>query len=197
LLFFWKPPSSPGSTTEPKKRRSERVRSQQKARDETVTPISNAKGAKSSADKDKSQRGKDKQVEDKADEATMSPPSRPEGQPAPRSSPPPAQESQTATQIATQVASQLGITQGDDEFDPTVWGYLDLITDPSGKSVKLNKDGAPPKDKSKVEKKSGAIGFLIGRHPECDLHIDNAVISNRHCIIYKVRLEFIHLKPSF
>jgi hypothetical protein len=30
-----------------------------------------------------------------------------------------------------------------------------------------------------------------------DLHIDSAVISNRHCIIHKVRLEFMHLKPSF
>jgi hypothetical protein len=222
-----KPPASPGENQEPKKRRSERVRSLQKARDETVTPTSNAKKAKSSADKDKSsaekdknksgkdkssaekdknKSGKDKKVEgeDKADDvndvSTMSPPSRPDGEragPAPPSSPPPPPESQIATQVATQGASQSGFIHPEEEFDPKVWGYLDLITDPFGKSVKLDKDGAPPKDKSKIGKKSGAIGFLIGRHPECDLHIDNAVISNRHCIIYKVRLEFTHLKLSF
>jgi hypothetical protein len=34
---------------------------------------------------------------------------------------------------------------------------------------------------------------MVGRHSECDLVIDAVVISNRHCVIFKVVLS----PPSF
>lgn len=95
---------------------------------------------------------------------------------------------------ATQVASQfycppLPEEDEDTEPDPNVWGCLVPLNsvDPARKIIKLNKnpDTSPAKSGAKTKKKSPS-GFLVGRHPECDLHISSPVISNRHCVIYKV-----------
>lgn len=87
--------------------------------------------------------------------------------------------------MSTQVASQFPNLPADEEYDPNAWGYLDPITDDGAnlKSIKLDKSAllnAP---------RSTAGGFLIGRHPECDLQINAKVISNRHCVVYKVCFE--------
>ncbi|EGS18823.1 uncharacterized protein CTHT_0054330 [Thermochaetoides thermophila DSM 1495] len=36
----------------------------------------------------------------------------------------------------------------------------------------------------KSVKAGSPVGFLIGRHPECDLRIDDAAVSNRHCLLF-------------
>jgi serine/threonine-protein kinase Chk2 len=159
-------PSSPASPVESKKpRRSERVRGKEDQKTHSQT------------------------TELAKIVSTMSPPSRPEVQRTPASSPSP-QETQTSTQVASQFVYPF--QHEEEEYDPNIWGYLDPITDPSKKkSIKLDKtpqcanDNKRRKSKASV-KKTTASGFLIGRHPECDLHIEAAVISNRHCVIYKV-----------
>lgn len=153
------PPSSPPSET--KKRRSERVKELQAKGNTPAT-------TKGTPDKAKA-----------AVPNQMSAPSRPEVQRIPVSS---LQDTQVATQPLSQ--SDFSLLQED---DPNVWGYLDPITASTGPSVKLDKsDACMPEKKGKSKsKKSTAKGFLIGRHPECDLSLDAAVISNRHCVIYK------------
>jgi serine/threonine-protein kinase Chk2 len=124
-----------------------------------------------------------------------SPPTR-----TPASSPPP--HTQDATQAASQFYYPPLADEGLDkkEVDESVWGYLWPLSDKSDSVIKLNKQ-APIPDKKK--KKKGPItkgkkpppnGFLVGRHAECDLLIDDAVISNRHCVIFKVFLLYWHTR---
>lgn len=96
----------------------------------------------------------------------------------------------------TQVASQfwcppLPEEDMDTDPDPNVWGCL-VPVNTEGGPIKLNKnpDTVPGKSPASGRgKKKTPSGFLVGRHPECDLHISSAVISNRHCVIYKVSGE--------
>lgn len=123
--------------------------------------------------------------------APISPPARSEIRHTPVASPPPQSND---TQISTQVASQFAYIppQDDEEYDPNVWGYLDPINSTSYKSIRLNKNPQEPVEKKRgrgASRKTGPRGFLIGRHAECDLQIDSGVISNRHCVIYKVQLS--------
>ncbi|KAI1311447.1 SMAD/FHA protein kinase [Xylaria venustula] len=100
-----------------------------------------------------------------------------------------------------------------DEVKEGVWGYLfPLDTRYGGRCVVLKKRSIcpHPKDigdamssKKKEDKKKSAIeqeetyenskgkgggipsgGYLIGRHPECDVVIDDPIVSNRHCLIF-------------
>ena len=121
----------------------------------------------------------------------MSPPDRKDVERTPAVSPGP--QATYDTQQSTQAASQFAYVppQDDEEYDPNVWGYLDPINSlNSQKSIRLNKTPQSNGEKSSrgrpSSRKTGPSGFLIGRHPECDLHIDSTVISNRHCVIYKV-----------
>jgi serine/threonine-protein kinase Chk2 len=163
--FFYKPSSPASPATEIKKpRHGDMIR---KTLDEPATPTKTS-GAVQPA-------------------TVMSPPNHAESQRTPTSSPG-GQETQ-----ATQVASQFAYADGEgEEVDPTVWGYLDPIQNVSTKVIKLNKSpdcnhqtGTRSKPGSS-KKKPNPSGFLIGRHQECDLRIDDNVISNRHCLIYKV-----------
>lgn len=61
-----------------------------------------------------------------------------------------------------------------------LWGVLHSL-DPTQGSFELE-DGALGKNRRGPKRKSGC---LIGRHPECDIVIDNRHVSNRHCLIFK------------
>ncbi|KAK6081843.1 CAMK rad53 protein kinase [Seiridium cupressi] len=96
----------------------------------------------------------------------------------------------------------------EDEVKEGVWGYLfpldtkygrcivlrkratcpmpDAVSD--SKPVKQNKENQALEQEETYEKaKTKGIpsgGYLIGRHPECDVIIDDPVISNRHCLLF-------------
>ncbi|CAN8099580.1 unnamed protein product [Discula destructiva] len=82
-----------------------------------------------------------------------------------------------------------------DEVKEGVWGYLfPLNTAYGGKCVVLRKrascpktdavtDAAPKKKESNVAD-SPSGGYLIGRHPECDIVVDDPSVSNRHCLLF-------------
>jgi len=73
------------------------------------------------------------------------------------------------------------------------WGTL-CWWDFSREIIELNK--AYPSQRRKTSpKETNFSGFLIGRHPECDLRIDAAGISNRHCVIHKVRIHTDYYTP--
>jgi len=73
------------------------------------------------------------------------------------------------------------------------WGTLCSLG-PNWEIIALNK--AYPSQRRKTSpKETNFSGFLIGRHPECDLRIDAAGISNRHCVIHKVRIHTDHYTP--
>ena len=101
-----------------------------------------------------------------------------------------------------------------DEAKEGVWGYLfPMDTRYGGRCVVLRKRAACPqldeacesaeavtkakrgkdpkallKEESSFEetKKQGAPsgGYLIGRHPECDIVVDDPIVSNRHCLLF-------------
>lgn len=81
------------------------------------------------------------------------------------------------------------------ESEEGVWGFLVPLDAKYGdKPMVLKKRCAcPNKDSIKLaadaEKKEniGGIasrGYLIGRHPECDIIVSEGVVSNRHCLIF-------------
>lgn len=96
----------------------------------------------------------------------------------------------------------------EDEVKEGVWGYLFPLDTKYGRCVVLRKRATCPmpdsvseikpakrknqkkaleQEESYEEQKSHGIpsgGYLIGRHPECDVIIDDPVISNRHCLLF-------------
>ncbi|PSS03597.1 CAMK/RAD53 protein kinase, variant [Coniella lustricola] len=95
-----------------------------------------------------------------------------------------------------------------DEVKEGVWGYLfPMNTKYGGKCVVMKKRAACPKPEEVedvVPKKKGkkalkkeelsyeetkkngvpSGGYLIGRHPECDIIVDDPSVSNRHCLLF-------------
>ncbi|KAG0650854.1 putative serine threonine-kinase fhkC [Hyphodiscus hymeniophilus] len=100
-----------------------------------------------------------------------------------------------------------------DEAEEGVWGYLLPLDQKYGKSLVLKRRNACPmpdgmdnfgksrgdrhsnKDGKDFEAEEEAYeetklkgiasgGYLIGRHPECDLIIDDPIVSNRHCLLF-------------
>ncbi|KAI1774054.1 Pkinase-domain-containing protein [Hypoxylon cercidicola] len=97
----------------------------------------------------------------------------------------------------------------EDEEKEGVWGYLfPLDTSHGGRCVVLKKRSACPMpddvagilpkkqagvatalkqeesfEKSKI-KGIASGGYLIGRHPECDVVVDDPIVSNRHCLLF-------------
>ncbi|KAF9879250.1 hypothetical protein CkaCkLH20_03483 [Colletotrichum karsti] len=97
-----------------------------------------------------------------------------------------------------------------DEVKEGVWGYLFPLDTKYGKCLVMKKRAACPlpdtltakdstpdhkKGKSPLKKEEEAYektkikgvasgGYLIGRHPECDIVVDDPVVSNRHCLIF-------------
>lgn len=105
------------------------------------------------------------------------------------------------------------LDESDDEPDEDIWGYLHPLDERFGKKLTLKKRLACPaptapleiskskkkakdrhtgnlqKDEELYEKTKSEVGhpsggYLVGRHPECDLIVDIPTISNRHCIIF-------------
>ncbi|KAL1896393.1 serine/threonine protein kinase [Sporothrix stenoceras] len=92
-----------------------------------------------------------------------------------------------------------------DEVKEGVWGYLMPLGARYGsrsivmkKRVGCDDDVSTASSSSKGGKKGGSKksagkngsdqpsskGYLIGRHPECDVVIDDPIVSNRHCLIF-------------
>lgn len=97
----------------------------------------------------------------------------------------------------TQVASQVHFTQLDHKEEAKdVWGYLTPMNSGNGEVLTLSKRTTCSKrpehnasTKKGAKKPSvGAGGYLIGRHAECDIVVEAPVVSNRHCVIFKVSL---------
>ncbi|KAK1769592.1 kinase-like domain-containing protein [Phialemonium atrogriseum] len=94
----------------------------------------------------------------------------------------------------------------EDEVKEGVWGYLfPLDTRYGGRCLVMKKRGSCPLTRpsagadscepKKKGKKSAAQdedtkvngqagGYLIGRHPECDIVVDDPIVSNRHCLFF-------------
>jgi len=81
------------------------------------------------------------------------------------------------------------ITHREDSWG-TLWSFWDYYQE----IIELNKADLSQSRKTSL-KETNFSGFLIGRHPECDLRIDAAGISNRHCVIHKVRIHTDHYTP--
>ncbi|KAF7905597.1 uncharacterized protein EAF01_006118 [Botrytis porri] len=111
------------------------------------------------------------------------------------------QELSQSQRDATTLSSQV-----EDEEEEGVWGYLMPLNHKYGRLLVLRRRNACPlpdkdsdlgnprigKDLNKEEEAYEATkfkgiasgGYLIGRHPECDLNIDDIRVSNRHCLIF-------------
>ncbi|KAM3158958.1 Calcium/calmodulin-dependent protein kinase type<br_1 [Botrytis cinerea] len=111
------------------------------------------------------------------------------------------QELSQSQRDATTLSSQV-----EDEEEEGVWGYLMPLNYKYGRRLVLRRRNACPlpdkdsdlgnpragKDLNKEEEAYEATkfkgiasgGYLIGRHPECDLNIDDIRVSNRHCLIF-------------
>ena len=118
-------------------------------------------------------------------------PSRPakDGAITPRSSSPPPFPD-------TQVASQVHFTQSDHKEEAKdIWGYLTPMNSGNGEVLTLSKRTNCNKKSENASTKKGAkklsigtSGYLIGRHAECDIVVEAPVVSNRHCVVFKVSL---------
>ncbi|KAJ5085608.1 DNA damage response protein kinase DUN1 [Penicillium argentinense] len=83
----------------------------------------------------------------------------------------------------TQALSQAFADDVDDESAEGVWGYLLPLDDNvSGPFVLKKRDGCAGRDRASKNGRPG--GYLIGRHPECDLMINIPTISNRHFLLF-------------
>lgn len=93
--------------------------------------------------------------------------------------------------------NERGFRNDDSEFLPTqrcneseneqglktssrLWGVLYSL-DPAQGTIEME-DGVSRKQKQGPRRKAG---YLIGRHAECDVVLNNPHISNRHCLIFK------------
>lgn len=111
----------------------------------------------------------------------------------PASSPPLQDNTQVASQFYYPPLAE-GLNRGDD--GENVWGYLWPLGGKNSEVIKLDKQAPPPGTPEKKKKRGSTpktkkkqlppSGFIVGRHNECDLLIDDPVISNRHCVIFKV-----------
>ncbi|RXG47750.1 hypothetical protein VDGE_04135 [Verticillium dahliae] len=122
------------------------------------------------------------------------------------SSPP--QDTQAFSQYPPETKDSLS-DDVEDEVKEGVWGYLFPLDTKYGRSLVMKKRTACPmpdtvadkvsdedrKGKSPARKEEEAYektkikgiasgGYLIGRHPECDIVIDDPIVSNRHCLLF-------------
>ncbi|KAI8720755.1 hypothetical protein NCS52_00521400 [Fusarium sp. LHS14.1] len=76
----------------------------------------------------------------------------------------------------------------EDEVREGVWGYLVPLDPKYGdKPIVLKKRIAVKEEEAYEKKKSKGVpsgGYLIGRHPECDIVVNDGIVSNRHCLIF-------------
>ncbi|KAL1844269.1 hypothetical protein VTJ49DRAFT_2326 [Mycothermus thermophilus] len=98
------------------------------------------------------------------------------------------------------------LVEGVDEVKEGVWGYLlpldtrfvrapvvlkkkDVCPppgEPGFASTGRNGSGRGQKPPAKSPKSGTPVsgGYVIGRHPECDIRVDDPQVSNRHCLIF-------------
>ncbi|KAK8088841.1 hypothetical protein PG997_003802 [Apiospora hydei] len=81
--------------------------------------------------------------------------------------------------------------QVEDEVKEGVWGYLFPLDTQYGRCVVLRKRAACPmpdaQEESYEKEKSKGVpagGYLIGRHQECDVVVNEPIVSNRHTLIF-------------
>ncbi|QUC19743.1 uncharacterized protein UV8b_03984 [Ustilaginoidea virens] len=99
----------------------------------------------------------------------------------------------------------------EDEVKEGVWGYLvslhpkygdkplvlkkrnacplpDSVAAANGKKQATNSRSAPRQAEETYERNKAkgpaSGGYLIGRHPECDIVVQDGVVSNRHCLLF-------------
>ncbi|KAI8678433.1 hypothetical protein NCS55_00563900 [Fusarium keratoplasticum] len=76
----------------------------------------------------------------------------------------------------------------EDEVREGVWGYLVPLDPKYGdKPIVLKKRIALKEEEAYEKKKTKGVpsgGYLIGRHPECDIVVNDGIVSNRHCLIF-------------
>lgn len=104
-------------------------------------------------------------------------------------------------------------SESDEEPDEATWGYLLPLDERFGKKLTMKKRASCPapatpleisaskkgrkeratgnlvKDEEVYEKAKREVGYpaggyLVGRHPECDLILNIGTISNRHCLLF-------------
>ncbi|KAL2111490.1 hypothetical protein VUR80DRAFT_9980 [Thermomyces stellatus] len=117
---------------------------------------------------------------------------------------PPLQDTQAVP--TQQIEAALALSdEVEDEVKEGVWGYLfPLDTQYGGRCIVMKKRPAcgspsePPEatagkalmtptdnaGSSRAKCTSSSGGYLIGRHPECDVPADDPVVSNRHCLLF-------------
>jgi serine/threonine-protein kinase CHEK2 len=118
------------------------------------------------------------------------------------------------TQVFSQfIFPRQDLDDSDEEPDENTWGYLHPLDERFGKKLIMKKRPSCPapsaplevsktkkkskdrgtgnlvKDEEQYEKTKRAVGhpsggYLVGRHPECDLILDIPTISNRHCLLF-------------
>ncbi|KAK4156960.1 kinase-like domain-containing protein [Chaetomidium leptoderma] len=103
------------------------------------------------------------------------------------------------------------LVEGVDELKEGVWGYLlpldtrfvrapvvlkkkGVCPPPAGSPEAATAVGAknggrrgqktPLKDQEQKGSSPAPGGYVIGRHPECDIRVDDGQVSNRHCLIF-------------
>ncbi|KAJ3008739.1 hypothetical protein HKX48_008373 [Thoreauomyces humboldtii] len=75
----------------------------------------------------------------------------------------------------------------DDEADSEslTWGILESLHQDTP-NFNLRGAGGPRKDDKTAEVRGGrSMGYVIGRHRECNIRLASSVVSNRHCVVYK------------
>ncbi|KAK8027400.1 hypothetical protein PG991_004456 [Apiospora marii] len=75
----------------------------------------------------------------------------------------------------------------EDEVKEGVWGYLFPSRHPVWQVKEDNENRALEQEESYEKEKSKGIpagGYLIGRHQECDIVVNEPIVSNRHTLIF-------------
>ncbi|TVY39464.1 putative serine/threonine-protein kinase [Lachnellula subtilissima] len=193
-----------------KPRRSQRLSQTQGP----TTPVSKKQQLPSPVTKEPSDASTSSSSSDAYKEATATPPegrpSQLHHRPMDNNSPPgfssPPQETQAFSQFVYPTSALSN--EVEDETKEGVWGYLIPLDPQYGKTLVLKKRNACPlpedlanfgkskkgqyKDFEREEEGYEATklkgiasgGYLVGRHPECDLIIEDPIVSNRHCLIF-------------
>ncbi|KAJ5232399.1 hypothetical protein N7468_005355 [Penicillium chermesinum] len=108
---------------------------------------------------------------------------------------PPESPSRTHHASSPNVDFSQAISSPPDEDAEGVWGYLISLDDKVSGAFVLKKrndcesqDASKERDGKRSRKSTNGRapgGYLIGRHPECDLIIESPTVSNRHFLLFE------------
>lgn len=125
----------------------------------------------------------------------------------------PPQDTQPMTQALDPAAVASAAEEEEEEISEGVWGYLVPLDPKYGdQPITLKRRSACPlpckveeaaieREVAKTSNKAPKVrdeeayekskindapsgGYLIGRHPECDIVVNNHIVSNRHCLLF-------------